>query len=133
MNRRRESHSPLTNNSGLEQMNECSTVYPLVAFRREDVVVLDAAYHGHTTTMMDMSAYKHTVWKWTAWMGGSIDAGCEAAAPRLSIHPFNHSLPPHHAYATWKQKNGSATSTTTTTAAAPRARPMASPSPGCTW
>ncbi len=27
--------------------------------RREDVLVLDAAYHGHTMTMMDLSAYKH--------------------------------------------------------------------------
>ncbi|TFJ87453.1 hypothetical protein NSK_000806 [Nannochloropsis salina CCMP1776] len=25
----------------------------------EDVVVLDSAYHGHTTTMIDMSPYKH--------------------------------------------------------------------------
>src|SRR5205085_989529 len=27
--------------------------------RRRDVIVLEAAYHGHTTTLIDISPYKH--------------------------------------------------------------------------
>jgi len=28
------------------------------AYRREDVVVLEHAYHGHTNTLIDISPYK---------------------------------------------------------------------------
>jgi len=41
------------------EANELALRLARVATRRRDVLVLDAAYHGHTTGLIDISPYKH--------------------------------------------------------------------------
>lgn len=45
-------------NSGSEA-NDLALQLSRAYTKKHDVVVLDSAYHGHTTTMIDMSPYKH--------------------------------------------------------------------------
>lgn len=74
--------------SSTPQANDLALALSRAYTGQEHVVVLDAAYHGHTTTMMDMSAYKHL----------PHDDDSATAAPATFPKPWVHVVPTPDTY-----------------------------------